>query len=198
MVSLRAERVAGETAGPDGDNGGETRLHPAREFRVVDCPLANVAVEGRDPDHGPGAGHQRHRGSKGRISRPDEERGDSGGRRITDASALRHSLHIQVGQPLQLARVRLACEVDEVRTSLGERHYRERVVADTIAAYRRNGDGSGATVPEPLFMRIRAAAAGASERAIMNQTGHWSLTMVRRYIREGGLFRENAAATVGL
>jgi integrase len=43
-----------------------------------------------------------------------------------------------------------------------------------------------------------AAAAGASERAIMNQTGHRSLTMVRRYIREGSLFRENAAATVGL
>ena len=43
-----------------------------------------------------------------------------------------------------------------------------------------------------------AAQAGASERAIMNQTGHRSLNMVRRYIREGSLFRENAAAVVGL
>lgn len=43
-----------------------------------------------------------------------------------------------------------------------------------------------------------AAMAGASERAIMNQTGHRSVTMVRRYIRDGSLFRENAAATVGL
>lgn len=43
-----------------------------------------------------------------------------------------------------------------------------------------------------------AAAAGASERSIMNQTGHRSVTMVRRYIRDGSLFRENAAATVGL
>lgn len=43
-----------------------------------------------------------------------------------------------------------------------------------------------------------AAAAGVSERAIMNQTGHKSLNMVRRYIREGSLFRENAAASVGL
>jgi integrase len=43
-----------------------------------------------------------------------------------------------------------------------------------------------------------AAAAGASERAIIAQTGHRSVTMVRRYIREGSLFRENAAATVGL
>ena len=43
-----------------------------------------------------------------------------------------------------------------------------------------------------------AAAAGASERAIMQQTGHKSSEMVRRYIREGSLFRENAAAVVGL
>jgi site-specific recombinase XerD len=43
-----------------------------------------------------------------------------------------------------------------------------------------------------------AAAAGVSERAIMNQTGHRSAQMVRRYIRDGSLFRENAAARVGL
>jgi hypothetical protein len=39
-----------------------------------------------------------------------------------------------------------------------------------------------------------AAMCGASERAIMNQTGHRSVSMVRRYIRDGSLFRENAAA----
>jgi integrase len=38
-----------------------------------------------------------------------------------------------------------------------------------------------------------AAASGKSERAIMNQTGHRSVATVRRYIREGSLFRENAA-----
>jgi integrase len=43
-----------------------------------------------------------------------------------------------------------------------------------------------------------AAAAGASERSIMNQTRHNSLVMVRRYIRDGSLFRENAAGIVGL
>ena len=43
-----------------------------------------------------------------------------------------------------------------------------------------------------------AAAAGVSERAIMAQTGHRSVMMVRRYIRDGSLFRENAAAGVGL
>lgn len=39
-----------------------------------------------------------------------------------------------------------------------------------------------------------AAAAGVSKRAIMAQTGHKSVSMVRRYIREGSLFRRNAAA----
>ena len=43
-----------------------------------------------------------------------------------------------------------------------------------------------------------AAMAGISERSIMAQTGHKSVMMVRRYIRDGSLFRENAAAGIGL
>lgn len=43
-----------------------------------------------------------------------------------------------------------------------------------------------------------AAAAGVNERSIMDQTGHKSLTVARRYIRRGSLFRDNAAAQVGL
>jgi integrase len=43
-----------------------------------------------------------------------------------------------------------------------------------------------------------AAQGGADERTIMAQTGHKSLLMVRRYIREGNLFRDNAAAYLGL
>jgi site-specific recombinase XerD len=43
-----------------------------------------------------------------------------------------------------------------------------------------------------------AAMAGASERSIMKQTGHRSVNTVRRYIRDGSLFRENAVAVVGL
>ena len=39
-----------------------------------------------------------------------------------------------------------------------------------------------------------AAKAGKSERAIMAQTGHRSVAMVRRYIRDADLFSENAAA----
>ena len=42
------------------------------------------------------------------------------------------------------------------------------------------------------------AAAGKSERAIIDQNGHRSLTTVRRYIRDGNLFRENAADGLGL
>lgn len=43
-----------------------------------------------------------------------------------------------------------------------------------------------------------AAMLGKSERAIMEQTRHTSTTMVRRYIRMGSLFNENAAADIGL
>ena len=39
-----------------------------------------------------------------------------------------------------------------------------------------------------------AAKAGKSERAIMGQTGHRSVVMVRRYIRDAELFTDNAAA----
>jgi integrase len=43
-----------------------------------------------------------------------------------------------------------------------------------------------------------AAEGGASERAIMEQTRHRSLKQVRKYIRRGSLFRDNAAARSGL
>ena len=43
-----------------------------------------------------------------------------------------------------------------------------------------------------------AAIAGASERSIMAQTGHKSVQMLRRYIRDGNLFRENSAGKLGL
>ena len=43
-----------------------------------------------------------------------------------------------------------------------------------------------------------AAAGGASERHIMRQTGHRSLETLRGYIREGSLFRDNAADKLGL
>jgi integrase len=43
-----------------------------------------------------------------------------------------------------------------------------------------------------------AAISGASERSIMAQTGHRSVQTVRRYIRDGSLWRENSAGKLGL
>lgn len=43
-----------------------------------------------------------------------------------------------------------------------------------------------------------AAEAGVNERTIMKQTAHRSENMVRKYIRMGSLFQENASAMVGL
>jgi integrase len=47
-------------------------------------------------------------------------------------------------------------------------------------------------------LATQAAMAGASERSIQNQTGHKSLKVLRTYIRDGSLFRENAAKKSGL
>ncbi len=47
-------------------------------------------------------------------------------------------------------------------------------------------------------LATQAAASGASERSIQNQTRHRSLITLRKYIRHGSLFRENAASTLGL
>jgi integrase len=43
-----------------------------------------------------------------------------------------------------------------------------------------------------------AAAGGATERSIANQTGHRSMAVLRRYVRHGSLFTDNAATTLGL
>jgi integrase len=43
-----------------------------------------------------------------------------------------------------------------------------------------------------------AAAAGVAERVIQLQSGHRSTAMLRRYIRAGSLWTENAAGRVGL
>lgn len=43
-----------------------------------------------------------------------------------------------------------------------------------------------------------AARAGVDERSIMEQTGHRSVLTLRRYVRKGSLFRDNAAGRIGL
>jgi site-specific recombinase XerD len=74
-------------------------------------------------------------------------------------------------------------------------------VADIVKRYVASvglaaSDFSGHSLRSGLA--TSAAMSGASERAIMNQTGHKSLSTLRRYIRDGSLFRENAVAGLGL
>jgi hypothetical protein len=83
---------------------------------------------------------------------------------------------------------------------------------DQVLRKRLSGEGVGIVVKRyveglgfdpgqfaghSLRVGLATAAAGKSERAIMNQTGHRSVNTVRRYIRDGNLFRENAAEGLG-
>ena len=47
-------------------------------------------------------------------------------------------------------------------------------------------------------LATQAAMNGATELMIMKQTGHRSLAMLRRYIRDGEMWRKNAAASLEL
>ncbi len=47
-------------------------------------------------------------------------------------------------------------------------------------------------------LATQASMSGVSELEIMSQTGHKSIATLRRYIRDGNLFRKNAAGQVGL
>ncbi len=55
-----------------------------------------------------------------------------------------------------------------------------------------------AVVVTEFVQKACARVRGLSKTPIMNQTGRKSVTVTHRYIREGSLFRENAAAAVGL
>jgi len=60
------------------------------------------------------------------------------------------------------------------------------------------GDGVGLPWSPASLRADLVAAEGVHERVIMAQTLHKGTAMVRRYIREGNLFKHNAAAQVGL
>ena len=82
-----------------------------------------------------------------------------------------------------------------------ERRLSDRAVAEVvkrslIAAGKSSRGFAGHSLRAGLI--TQAAMAGVSERAIQAQSGHKSLAVMRRYIRDGSLFRENAAAKVGL
>lgn len=77
----------------------------------------------------------------------------------------------------------------------------DRAVANIV---KRSAEGAGLDPTEFSGHSLRsgfattAAAAGANERQIANQTGHTSMEVLRRYIRHGSLFTDNAATRLGL
>jgi integrase len=72
-----------------------------------------------------------------------------------------------------------------------------RIVKEALTRARIDAkDDSGYSLRAGLV--TAAAMAGVSERIIMLQTGHKNIAVLHRYIREGSVFRENAAAAVGL
>jgi site-specific recombinase XerD len=85
--------------------------------------------------------------------------------------------------------------------SVGAERLTDRAVALVV---KRQAEAAGLDAARFAGHSLRAglatsaAKAGKSERAIMAQTGHRSVTMVRRYIRDASLFSDNAAAGIGL
>jgi site-specific recombinase XerD len=85
--------------------------------------------------------------------------------------------------------------------TMGTKAITDRVVALTIKkAAERVGIEAQSLAGHSLRSGLATTAArnGASEASIMKQTGHRSVIMVRRYIREGELFHDNASGKLGL
>ena len=77
----------------------------------------------------------------------------------------------------------------------------DRVVAELVKTYcrkigKRVGSFSGHSLRAGFA--TSAAIAGASERSIQKQTGHASVLVLRRYIREAEMFRDNALGKLDL
>jgi len=86
---------------------------------------------------------------------------------------------------------------DSVRTT----RLTDQVVADIVKRYvRAIGKYSARFSAHSLRAGFitAAAIAGVCERAIQDQSGHKSVTILRRYIRDACVFRANAASKVGL
>ena len=63
----------------------------------------------------------------------------------------------------------------------------------------KDGGGSVPATPEPGKPRCGASLVTVTRsRSLLAQTGHRSVTMVRRYIRDANLFSDNAAAGLRL
>jgi integrase len=71
-------------------------------------------------------------------------------------------------------------------TGTGRRLDRQNGTPPPLASPRRTSSGHSLRAG----LATAAAIAGASEPAIMRQTGHRSADMLRRYVRDASLFRE--------
>lgn len=84
---------------------------------------------------------------------------------------------------------------------LGTTRLSDRAVALVVKRAAETVGADPATVAGHSLrsgMATSAARGGASEAAIMEITGHKSLPVLRRYIRRGTLFSDNAATKLGL
>lgn len=85
-------------------------------------------------------------------------------------------------------------------------HLQDTALTDKVVALQVKKYAEAAGLNPKVFaghslragLATSAAIAGVNERKIMDQTRHKSVVMVRRYVREANLFRENASAAVGL
>ncbi len=77
----------------------------------------------------------------------------------------------------------------------------DQIVADIVKRYTK-AIGKYASRFSAHSLRAgfitSAAIAGVSERSIQDQSGHNSVVILRRYIRDACIFRQNAASKVGL
>jgi len=85
----------------------------------------------------------------------------------------------------------------------GSHVYDEGLSAQTVALVVKRAAKTAGLDPKNYSghslragLATSAASAGVDERTIMKQTGHKSVTMVRKYIREGELFCTNAAGAI--
>jgi integrase len=83
-----------------------------------------------------------------------------------------------------------------LESRLSDRAVAEVVKRSLKAAGRSARGYSGHSLRAGLV--TQAAMSGVSEHKIQDQSGHKSLAVMRRYIRDGSLFRDNAAGKVGL
>jgi len=84
---------------------------------------------------------------------------------------------------------------------VNDKRLSDRAVAEVVKRTAKAADLDPAQLAGHSLragLATSAAKAGKSERSIMAQTGHRSIAVARRYIRDGELFTDNAAAGIGL